>query len=60
MTTAELKVITPSKVVFTEEIYSITAPSVEGEITVLARHENFFTLLKEGLLTIRREKKEDE
>lgn len=60
MTTAQLKVITPAQIVFQEEVTSITAPSVEGEITVLPRHENFFTLLKEGIVTIRRAKKEDE
>ncbi len=60
MATVELKVITPSKLVFTEEVVSVTAPTVEGEITVLPRHENFFTLLKEGIVTIRREKKDDE
>lgn len=60
MTTVQLKVITPARIVFEEEITSITAPSVEGEITVLPRHENFFTMLKEGIVTIRRAQKEDE
>jgi F-type H+-transporting ATPase subunit epsilon len=60
MATVTLKVITPAKIVFEEEIQSITAPSVEGEITVLPRHENFFTMLKEGIITIRRPQREDE
>lgn len=60
MATVTLKVITPARIVFEEEIISITAPSVEGEMTVLPRHENFFTVLKEGIITIRREKGDDE
>lgn len=59
-TTAEIKVITPAKIVIQEPVISVTAPSVEGELTVLPRHEHFFTLLKEGIVTIRREGKEDE
>lgn len=53
-----LRVITPSKIVLEEDISSITAPSVEGEITILPRHTRLFSLLKEGVVTIR--KKNDE
>lgn len=60
MATVQLKVITPARIVFEEEITSITAPGTEGEMTVLPRHENFFTVLKEGIITIRRPEKEDE
>lgn len=55
----KLKIITPKKVVREAEIDSITAPSAAGEITVLPKHENLFTLLKEGILTMRTKNEEE-
>lgn len=54
-----LRIITPKKVVLEEDVRSITAPSSEGEITVLPRHTDLFTLLQEGIVTIHKEKGED-
>lgn len=54
-----LRVITPQKVVLEEDIKSITIPSSEGEITILPKHEKLFTLLKEGVVMIKKEGKED-
>lgn len=54
-----LKVITPKKIVLEEEILSITAPASEGEITVLPRHQALFTLLKEGIVKIKKTTGED-
>ena len=48
-----LRVITPKKIVFDDEVYSVTAPSSTGEITVLPRHTNLFSLLVEGIVKIR-------
>lgn len=58
MSFLKLKIITPKRVVVEEEIKSITAPSAEGEITVLPKHTNLFTLLVEGIIKII--KKDDE
>lgn len=55
----KLKIITPKKVVREIEIDSITAPSAAGEITVLPKHEHLFTLLKEGILTMRTKNEEE-
>lgn len=52
MTTAQLRIITPSKVALEQEVRQITIPTVDGEITVLPRHEKYFTMLKEGIITI--------
>ncbi len=49
-----LRIITPRKIVFEEEINSITVPSADGEITVLPRHTKLFSLLNEGVITIRK------
>jgi F-type H+-transporting ATPase subunit epsilon len=60
MATFELKLITPVKIVKQEPIVSITAPASEGIVTILPRHQHYFTLLKEGIITIRREDKSEE
>lgn len=56
----ELKIITPTKIVKTEQVNSVTAPGEEGELEVLPRHEHSFVLLKEGIVTIRKQGQEDE
>ena len=55
----KLKVITPKKIAFEEEVLSITAPSETGEITILPKHMNLFTLLKEGVVKIKKQSGED-
>jgi F-type H+-transporting ATPase subunit epsilon len=54
-----LRVITPKKVVIDEEVNSVTAPGTDGEMTILPRHSNIFSQLKEGIVTIRRKNGED-
>lgn len=54
-----LKIITPRKIVLEEEVDSITAPSANGEITILPHHSNLFSLLVEGIIKIRKDKSED-
>ena len=54
-----LKVITPKKLAFEKEIESITIPSAAGEITILPKHVELLTLLKEGVITIRSAKEEE-
>ena len=55
----KLRIITPKKMVLEEEIEAITLPSIEGEITILPNHVSLFSLLKEGVVKIKYEKKED-
>lgn len=56
----KLKIITPKKIVFDEEVKSVTAPSATGEITILPRHVNLFSLLKEGIIKIIKKNDEEE
>lgn len=49
----KLKVITPRKIVLDEEVDSVTAPSSDGEITILKHHVNLFSLLVEGIVKIK-------
>ncbi len=59
MSTIHLRVITPVKIVKEEDVNSVTATTVEGEITVLPRHMNLFCLLAEGVVKIKKGAGED-
>jgi len=59
MLTLHLRVITPKKIVLEEDVQSVSVPSSDGELTILPRHTNLFSLLLEGIVKIRTEKKED-
>lgn len=37
-----------------DDVDSVTAPGVEGEMTILPRHSHVFSQLKEGIVTIRK------
>lgn len=54
-----LKIITPRKIVLEQDADAVTVPASDGEITILARHENLFSLLKEGIIKIKRQANED-
>ncbi len=55
----QLKIITPKKVIFDEKIYSLTAPTLDGEITILPHHITLITMLVEGIIKIKRLTGED-
>lgn len=50
-----LKVITPKKLVFDQEVHSVVVPTATGEITVLPKHADLLSLLTEGVITIHKE-----
>lgn len=51
----KFQIITPEKVVFNEEIDSITLPTVDGEITVLPNHIPLISVTKPGEIMIRKD-----
>lgn len=55
MTTFRFEITTPERVVYRDEVVSVTLPTVEGEITVLAHHLPVVTVLKPGELVIRKD-----
>lgn len=59
MDTLHLKIITPRKVVIDEKIDSVSIPSSDGELTILPKHENLFSLLVEGIIKIKSQGNED-
>ena len=56
--TFKLRIITPKKVVYEKEVASVTAPSASGEITILQKHVPLFSLLKEGVIKVKKENDE--
>jgi F-type H+-transporting ATPase subunit epsilon len=53
-----LEVVTPHRLVLSQEVEEMTAPGVEGEFGVLPGHTPFFTTLKVGELVYRTGKEE--
>lgn len=56
--TLHVKVVSPEKVVFEEEADSITAPTLNGEITILPNHTSLVSQLDHGELIIKSNGKE--
>lgn len=44
----KLKVITPEKLIFDQEVDSVTLPGSEGQMTILPTHAALVATLKEG------------
>src|SRR3990167_3773829 len=53
MAKLKVRIITPQKTVVEREAESVTAPTTEGEISVLPHHAKLLTTLSEGIVTIR-------
>ena len=53
MVKLNLEITTPERTVFQQEVDSVTVPTVEGEITVLANHASLVGLVVPGALTVR-------
>jgi F-type H+-transporting ATPase subunit epsilon len=54
--TFRFELVSPERLLVSEDIASVTAPGAEGEFTVLPRHAPFMTTLKPGVLTVRVDK----
>ncbi|MBI4129711.1 ATP synthase F1 subunit epsilon [Candidatus Roizmanbacteria bacterium] len=53
MQTFLLEIVTPDRLVYSEEVEQITVPSEEGQLTVLPHHTLLFANLVEGEVIIR-------
>lgn len=58
MKTFKIKLITPKQVVVEDIVDSISLPAKSGEITILKSHLPLFSLLKEGIIKLKKDKKE--
>lgn len=54
MATFRLEIVTAEKEVFAEDVESLVAPGVEGELGILAHHAPLMTMLQAGELRIRK------
>ena len=54
-----LDIITPTKVVLSEEVDEVTIPTVDGEISILPNHVNLLTKIAAGEMVIRKGAKND-
>jgi len=59
MNSIRMRIITPKRVVRDEEVSALTLPGADGELTILPKHMNLFTMLKEGVIKIRKGQNED-
>jgi F-type H+-transporting ATPase subunit epsilon len=49
-----LEIITPTKLVLSEDVDEVTLPTVNGEISILPNHVDLLTKIKPGEMTIHR------
>ena len=50
----KFEIATPERVVLKEEILQVTVPTVEGEITILPKHSPLVSVLKPGVLELKK------
>lgn len=50
----QFKIVTPERVVFEDSVDEVILPTVEGEITVLPNHIPLVSLLKAGVLRVKK------
>lgn len=55
-----LKLVTLGGVKLDEAVYSVTIPTIDGEISVLPSHEPLVTVARDGVITVRRNKETQE
>ena len=55
-----LKLVTLGGVKLDEAVYSVTIPTIDGEISVLPSHEPLVTVARDGVITVRRTKETQE
>lgn len=56
--TFKLEIVTPEKLVFSDELTSLVVPAYEGYLGVLAGHTPLLCTLKSGYIEIKNEKQE--
>jgi len=59
MAQLHLKIVTPEKLVFEEEVNQVNVPTEEGQIGILPHHTNLMAKLKPGELVIKKSGKQE-
>jgi F-type H+-transporting ATPase subunit epsilon len=60
MSQLSFEIVTPSGLVFQEEVWEVLLPTPEGQIGILPHHAPLVTLLTPGIITIKRSREEAE
>lgn len=58
MSQMHLKIVTPEKIIFDEDVDMLTAETTEGEIGILPHHINLMTQIRSGEIKIKQKNKE--
>ena len=48
----KLEIISPEKIIFSEETKMVTLPSYEGDMSILKEHISIITFLRPGIITV--------
>ena len=59
MPTMKLEIVTAERLVYEDQVNSVVAPGIEGQLGILPHHAALLTTLQPGELTIRKEGEED-
>ena len=51
-----LEIISPEKIIFSDNVAMVTLPSYEGEMSILKNHVSIITFLRPGIITVQKEK----
>ncbi|HMK22057.1 MAG TPA: ATP synthase F1 subunit epsilon [Terriglobales bacterium] len=57
--TIRLEIVTPEKMVYSEDVDMVTLPGVEGQLGILPHHVRLITQLVPGVMTVRKAGKEE-
>ncbi len=52
MATLHFELVTPERLVRSDDVYMVTVPGTEGEFGVLAHHAPFMTTLRDGVVKV--------
>lgn len=58
MSTLHLEIISPERIVYSDDVDSVIVPGVEGELGILPHHTPLFTQIKSGEIKIKKGKEE--
>ena len=53
----KLEIISPERIIFSDEVTMVTLPSYEGDMSVLKNHISIITLLRPGIIKVQKNDK---
>ncbi len=58
VSTIKLDIVTPEKIIYSDDVQAIVAPGIEGDLGILPSHAPLITTLRPGALMIRKDGEE--